>query len=155
MRVRSKSTLRLLVLLVAALLAFGAWPVYDAKVAWAGVLVGFKCYEAPPGSQHGQPLALDVTLSGATDIGGIDFPEEDVTVRSTKYFCRTTCVSQNGNGDACEASQFLKCYNITSAGPPVDTKNTLTVDTQLSQDEELKITSAQLLCVPARVRSDQ
>ncbi len=141
MIVGSRWALRLPVLLVATLLALGAWQVYGAKVAQASETFptnSWKCYEATPGGE-----GLDTDLTDLTT----QFSTEDVTVRATKYLCSRACLGP-GCTPTTTSPRLLKCYNITAAGPPAQDEITV-VTPEFDDREDLTLRSAQLLCVEA------
>ncbi len=153
MTVWSSRRVKLAVVLAATLLAFAAWQVYAARVAWAGLpsffprdFQDFKCYEATPG---GKPLNVPVTLTDQFHDGNNDGGPENVTVRATKYLCTPTRKCEVNETVECPPTifngPFLKCYNITPAGPPAQA--TIDVFTpQFGDNEELTVRTAQLLC---------
>jgi len=128
-------------LVVAMLLLLGGWQ--GSRVAYAQeVEPHFKCYVITPGTALHEPVTL-------TD----QFQEESFVVRAPQLVC--TPVLQKCRDSGCVTPttiqslfDHLKCYNITSAGPPL--QQPATMSDQFNPEEDVTLRTAQYLCVPAK-----
>src|SRR6266540_2636901 len=158
MRVRGVSCLKVLLLVLATLVAMGAWGVYKGEQALAGEgpfeVPHFKCYETT-GTPLNLPLRLFDQFRGFEDLLVNEIPSggEDVTVKGAHLFCTPLFAKCFPEFERCEFFELpdvernhLKCYKIVPSGPPVNQQ--VPVDDQFGP-ETLKVGTAQILCAPA------
>ena len=157
MRVRGVSWLKVLLLVLATLVAMGAWGVYKGEQALAGEgpfeVPHFKCYETT-GTPLNLPLRLfDQFRPPEPSPGPIPAGGEDVTVKGAHLFCTPLFAKCFPEFERCEFFELpdverdhLKCYKIVPSGPPVNQR--VDVEDQFG-NETLKVGTAQILCAPA------